>query len=401
MNPIPPSSSLPSLAQLSKHSLGSISSALSNLRSLYFPAPPPKVILFKRHLDHQIHDSTVPDSGYASAEEDDPDVEEGDLSVLMISGSDPYTVDVDILRSDTFEREFSIKWLTGFIGRADIWLANAPSDPADNEGARANVIDEAASLLSAFAGDLLEPESALTRTFSFPCDSGYLKVQLNDAPLSITDHTSVGLQSWASSIVLAERLCKDPNAFFGLDADRPGLRILELGAGTGMLSIVASKLLPAAAIIATDYHLDVLSNLSSNIATNAPSSLSPISMHTLDWSQPPISPPFDVPFDIILAADVIYHPMHAQWIKCCIKQYLARDAGAVFWLIIPLRSTGRHEGMGSTVERVFVVGDTSEGSEQELVILSKEEIARKDGVGRADEGSYVLFRIGWLFHHHA
>jgi len=289
--------------------------------------------------------------------------------------------------------------LTGFIGRSDIWFASTSHDSLDSEDARTRTIDEAASILSAFAGDLLELETALTRTFSFPCDSGYIQVQLNDAPLSSTDHTSVGLQSWASSIVLAERLCGDLTTFFGHDAYRPGLRILELGAGTGMLTIVASKLLPAATIVATDYHPDVLANLCSNIATNAPSGSSLISLHTLDWSQPPVSPPFNDSFDIILAADVIYHPMHAQWIKSCIKQYLARTTSSIFWLIIALRSTGRHESMASTVEQVFAVSDGDKGIRQELVILSKEEIPRKEGIGRADEGSYMLFRIGWSFHH--
>jgi len=339
----------------------------------------------------------VPDSGYASAEEEEDDeleTEEGDVSALAICGDDQDNMDIDVLRCDSFEREFAIKWLTGFIGRSDIWLANAPSDSVDSEDARAQVIDEAASLLSAFAGDL-ELESALTRVFSFPCDSGYLQVELNDAPLSSTDHTSVGLQSWASSIVLAERLCLDPKAF-NINPDQPDLRILELGAGTGMLSIVVSKLLPASSIIATDYHPDVISNLCSNVVTNSPSATSSISIHTLDWSQLPTSPPFDTPFDTILAADVIYHPMHARWIKSCIEQYLVRDTSSVFWLIIPLRSTGRHEGMGYTVEQVFASSGHDEGIARELTILSTEEIARKEGVGRADEGSYVLFKIGWL-----
>jgi hypothetical protein len=52
--------------------------------------------------------------------------------------------------------------------------------------------------------------------------------------------------------------------------------------------------------------------------------------------------------------------------------------------------------MGHTVEQVFAPSDHNEGIVRELAILSTEEIARKEGVGRADEGSYVLFKIGWL-----
>lgn len=388
--PAPPTSSLPPLRKLPEYPLETITSALSNLRSLYFPPPPQKISLLKRHLTSRIHDLSVPDSGYASAEEEEDDeqeLEEGELPKIADE-------DRDLLRADTFEREFTIKWLIGFTARSDTWLAVAPLDSVDNEDTRSQAVDDAASLLSAFAGDA-EPESALTRTFSFHCPhhkAGFLDIELNDAPLSNTDHTSVGLQSWASSIVLAERLSSNP-AEFGLDATR-NLRILELGAGTGMLSIVVSKLLPTSTVVATDYHPDVLSNLRSNVATNTPSLSSPsINVHTLDWSQPLHKPPFDTAFDLILAADVIYHPLHAQWIKSCVEKYLTHNPNSWFWLMIPLQITGRHEGMGNTVEQVFLAEDSSR--ERELVIFSKEEIARRDGVGRADEGSYVLFKIGW------
>ena len=49
--------------------------------------------------------------------------------------------------------------------------------------------------------------------------------------------------------------------------------------------------------------------------------------------------------------------------------------------------------------RVFPILDPSAGplpnsGKRELVALSKEEIARRRGVGRADEGSYALFQVG-------
>jgi SAM-dependent methyltransferase len=270
------------------------------------------------------------------------------------------------------------------------------------------VVDCAASLLSSFAGDA-EPEPALTRNFSFPRSWGGspVCVQLNDGPLLTADYTSVGLQSWASSIILAERICWEPSSFHLDLLGRSGVRILELGAGTGLLSIVASKFLPSAEIIATDYHPDVLANLRSNVSSNATGQGKPsISVHALDWSNPPGDGPFSEGwFDMILAADVVYHPDHAQWIKSCIQRYLRRSRTSesyrpIFWLIIPLRSTGRHEGIHATVERVFPAVDSatdppSNPEKGELVVICKEEVGRRDGVGRADEGSYVLFQIGW------
>ena len=404
-----PISSLPPLRQLSFHELDTIQQAVIGLRSLYFPPPPPKLVLLKRHaVVTRVHDSSSPDSGYASAEgEDDEEdeVEEEDVSQKLIGHED-----IDILRSDPFERDYAVKWLTGFIARSDVWIAGAPEEEGygDTSEERNKVVDTAATLLSLFAGDS-EPDSALIRDFSFPRSGGGIPVcvQLNDEALLTADHTSVGLQSWASSIIFAERICWEPSSFHFDSLNRPGVRILELGAGTGLLSIVASKLLPSAEVIATDYHPDVLNNLRSNISTNfSGQDQSSIFVHALDWSHPPTDEPFlEGSFDMVLAADVIYHPDHGQWIKSCVRRYLRRSQDCesyrpVFWLMIPLRSTGRHEGIGATVEQVFPsLGstlDSSPNSEKgELVILRKEEIARRDGVGRADEGSYVLFQIGW------
>lgn len=335
-----------------------------------------------RKASTRIHDQSVPDSGYASAEEEDDDENDGGGGGEESDGLTDE--DEDILRADPLERAFAIKWITGFISRSDVWIENA-LDEAEAE-TRRELVEEAAQIVSAFAGDDEETECAVTRSFEF---KSFVKVELNDAPLSSEDHTSVGLQSWASSILLAEKMCASPGTF-GLDTSRP-LRVLELGAGTGMLSIVVAKLLeaPAPTIVATDYHPDVLANLSANVQTNFPRSSSVIDVRRFDWESPDFSHPIDKPFDIILAADVIYHAKHAEWIKGCVEQLLAPSG--TFWLMIPLRSTGRHEGMDHTVEAVFPESEMASG----LVVLEKKTIDRQGGVGRADEGGYKLFKIGW------
>jgi len=389
-NPISPTISLPPLNRLSSCSLIQVVDALANLRALYFPSPLMESLRLQKNTKpyaHLVHDNSAPDSGYASAEEDDDDIP----SVGDHEGNEA----LELLRADVFERAFAIKWLIGFTARSDAWIYSVPEQEAE---AYTGAVDEAASLLALFTRP--EPEQAITRNFSFPTPDGQpVVIELNDAPLLSEDHTSVGLQSWASSILLAERLCADPGKF-NLDATTRGggLRVLELGAGTGLLSITVARMIvaggivrtPSPLVVATDFHPDVLANLQRNVDTNGDTQR--ILVRELHWSRPnPGSAPFDHPFDVILAADVIYEPSHASWIADCVRKLLARPAG-ILWMIIALRSGGRHEGLCSTVGEAF----SHEQGDARLSILEEETLRRIDGHGRADEMGYVLFKIGWV-----
>lgn len=419
----PPTSILPPLSHLVTHTTEQVKQSLQSLQHLYFQSEPAffhpsKLSIPGRNVCRSVHDGSVPDSGYASAEEEEAEAFSQDFlaDTETFREDNESDTEAELLRADPFERSFAIKWLTGFITRSDNWITTCSLE-SDSED-RSDVLGRAIALLSAFTSGDEEAEVALTRTFSFPLTTSSalkdeIQVELNDAPLSKEDHTSVGLQSWGSSILLAERICLQPSLFSltaPIDIHGRPLRILELGAGTGMLSIVAAKILrscnPAPEIIATDYHPEVLDNLANNIATNFPKSPA-ITIKCLDWEVPHYGEPFDRSFDVILAADVIYHPEHARWIKQCVEKLLARPSpptispncsGGVFWLIIPVRSTGRHEGLHQTVDALFptFAAESNRNSEPQLVILQKEEVGRQGSVGRADEGGYKLFKIGWI-----
>ena len=410
-----PTSTLPPLSHLSTHTTKQVRQSFQNLRHLYFQtlADPAYFHASKFSIPRRnVHDTFIPDSGYASAEEDE-DIQDVLADPQNFREDSESDTEIELLRADPFERSFAIKWLTGFISRSEHWITTCHSESESEE--RSDILDQAIILLSAFTSVNEETEVALTRTFSLASSNKKkIHVELNDAPLSKDDHTSVGLQSWGSSILLAERICLQPFLFSltaPTDINSRPLRILELGAGTGMLSIVAAKILqpysPAPEIIATDYHPEVLNNLAKNISTNFPKNPDAITIKCLDWEVPHYSKPLDRPFDVILAADVIYYPEHARWIKQCVEKLLVQPShstsnrcGGVFWLIIPVRSTGRHEGLDRTVDALFPTYthghvEGGENSEPQLVILKKEGVGRQGNVGRADEGGYKLFKIGW------
>ena len=235
---------------------------------------------------------------------------------------------------------------------------------------------------------------------------------------------------------MIERICDNPASYglvstlnFPLETASqghasPSLRILELGAGTGLLSLALGNVLVKsnlpATVVSTDFHPDVLSNLRTNVASN-PSSSSvsrpqvTISIEALDWQyffdhkedNTLLGAPFNEPFDIIMAADVVYQPAHAEWVACTARKLLRRPAShstgdgrppPAFHLISPIRPTHLHTS--ASIEEAFPYRDralSSSGTGQapRLEIVEVKHSARSKGVGRADESSYREYKIEW------
>ncbi|KAF8529393.1 putative methyltransferase-domain-containing protein [Gautieria morchelliformis] len=379
MDPQPPSSSLPALRNIDVHSLSTVTAALINLRALYWPASivPAAVRCSKPHVGQDVHDS-----GYASAMEEGDEEEEEDESVA-------------VLRADAPERAFAVRWLTGFIARSEQW--------ADKEhDNRVHVVEEAAALLALSADT--QADGTLARQFSFAVDGGgNIVVELKDESYE-QDHESVGLQTWGSACVLAEMVCADPGRYLGFDSQtsrgeehQRTIRILELGAGTGLLSMVMAKLqlLPWVReldvqidVVATDFHPAVLENLQENVAHNFNLSVDMVRVEKLDWAYTPTIHERDK-FDVILAADVIYDKCHGTLIKNCAAKMLRCGKGSIMWLIVPIRPTrtGELEGL----DNVFCGNE----GQPDLQVLEVKHVPRRNSVGRADEIGYRLFKIGW------
>lgn len=384
---LPPTSSLPPARSLGALTEEQISSALRNLTLLYCPLRLPPTLQSHLEPKHLLHVPQV-DSGYASHNEEDDDDDDDAAEDALAA-----------LRTDPFERNFAVRWLTAFIARAD-------ELQVDSEDTRSRLIDAAAAVLASFNDPVEEDEEeGTTRDFSFALSASApatVEVRLNDAPLSGTDHTDVGLQSWGASIVLSGLMCAAPARFFGRDQRvlGPAPTVVELGAGTGLVSLVLGKVLPLLAVpdprvVATDYHPAVLANLRANVAANFPAAARPpVEACLLDWSAPRWEAPLHVPSQLLVAADVIYAREHAVWLRDCAASLLAPDG--VFWLIATVRPTGRFEGITDTVEAAFADGGAPKSKDgRTLAILEMEKLEKRAGIGRGDESGYKLYRIGW------
>ena len=382
-----PSSSLPPVRTLVDAREDQVREALRGLQTLYcplrLPSLPQSISPRRKDLDVASSGVSTPvpvDSGYVSQDEDE---EEGGAREEELAAS---------IRADPFERTFATRWLTSLISRAE------EMDLSDS--VRGEIVDDAAFILSSFSDSgKEEAEEALTRDFSFPTSLGSsINVTLNDAPLTGADHTDVGLQSWGASIVLSSMLCADPN-HFNLNLahlpERPS--IIELGAGTGLVSLTLAKLLPSLSIYpkgisATDYHPTVLQNLQGNINTNFPPGECvnmPVSALALDWALPP--PDLKASADVVVAADVVYAPQHAAWLRDCAAELVTPNG--CFWLIVTVRQTGKFEGIPDTVEAAFLpelCPRDEEGGRCFRILERSGLLEKRRGVGRGDEMGYRL-----------
>jgi len=407
--PLPPMSNLPPLQQLDRLTETQVLSALDNLSAIYCPVMIPRSALFASNKTSKVLDrlKKVPDSGYNSGYASE---NEDDNSDDRSQGRKPFDKDLALIRADKLERSFAARWLEKFLIRA------TEHDPRPecflSDDSQQIALEKAADLLTAILnpGHAWEHEEQhdqdqtdeYFRDFTFSHNYHKICVRLNDGISGSTDHTDVGLQTWGASIVLCRMLCEDPLGF-GFSTENLGQSpsVVELGAGTGLVSLVLAQLFPRLGfaepvLVATDYHPSVMSNLRINIAANicekAPTC--PVYACELDWVEPetthPSWPLGDKLADMLIATDVVYAPEHAALLHHCASRILAPEG--VFWLLQTVRQNGRHGDVINSVEAAF----STRGETRCLGILDIETLERRDDVGRADETFYRLYKIKWV-----
>jgi predicted nicotinamide N-methyase len=182
---------------------------------------------------------------------------------------------------------------------------------------------------------------------------------------------------WPSARVLAEVLASAP---------LQGRRVVELGCGLGLPSIVA--LARGAEVLATDWYEDALTFAADN-ARGATGRALPTLL--VDWMNPPDELRNAGPFDLIVAADVLYEERNAEALAALLPR-LARPGGEV-WIADPRRPHAallwpRLEDLGWTRTKEDVTLDAHIDESGPVIHLHRLETpdgtSLQDAVGQSD-----------------
>ena len=156
---------------------------------------------------------------------------------------------------------------------------------------------------------------------------------------------NLGMKTWVSSYLLAKRLhsflIPPSDLVPSTSKNNTPLRVLELGAGTGLVGLSFAALWGSAASVHLTDLDPIVPNLAHNVFLNeellAKTGAS-VTTGVLDWSLEtgPLSED-ECPHDLILAADPLYSPDHPQWLVQAIERRLNPGTGSRVIVEMPLR----------------------------------------------------------------
>ena len=143
-------------------------------------------------------------------------------------------------------------------------------------------------------------------TYTAPsADSDSPQITLLEAPALLASSGTTGFRTWEAALFLAAYLSSSEGNHLVTGKD-----VLELGAGTGFLSILCAKHLGAQRVLATDGSLEVIGDLKSNIHLNDLEDKELIQTAILQWGHALIGGVADCrenkrSYDLVLGADVV------------------------------------------------------------------------------------------------
>lgn len=216
------------------------------------------------------------------------------------------------------------RWLTNVVG--------SPLDWIENEQDQDDIWSQASLRMAERCGRTAAPK--MTRQISVDNlkEAVYRQRAIlpqDQPPITLEEpaltEDSLGLKTWGSSLVLANRFAREVSDIL-VDP------VLELGSGTGLCGIVAGRL--GYNVTLTDLP-EIVENLKVNVERNKISN-DGVSVEVLDWLNPAS---FNGgPFNSIIASDPVYQSDQPGMISKVISQFLVRSETAHLCLQLPLRA---------------------------------------------------------------
>ena len=152
--------------------------------------------------------------------------------------------------------------------------------------------------------DSVQQKCYVTYHLSELTDEGNANITLLENRSLIAAAGTTGLRTWEAALHLGQFLSRNSDIV-------SGKHVLELGAGTGFISILCARYLDVAHVIASDGSDDVINNLPENLFLNHLQDSARVTPMDLKWGHALVGTEEEVwnggrPVDVVLGADVTY-----------------------------------------------------------------------------------------------
>ena len=154
------------------------------------------------------------------------------------------------------------------------------------------------------ASTTAQQKSYVTYTVPFPHPSSP-QITLLEAPSLLASSGTTGYRTWEAALHLGSFFCSERGRSYVSSAN-----VLELGAGTGFLSILCKNICGARFVLATDGSQDVVEDCKGNLGLNGIGENGGVEVEVLKWGRALIGGVADWRergrrLDLVVGADVV------------------------------------------------------------------------------------------------